>query len=434
MKNAQIISSLTIALALAGCGGSGESGGAAGVGSGNTAQVGIGSEVVSSAAPVATTDVETQSTSPSEDQNADVVVQADTPLVSPVENEADNQANISVAENQNQGGSVSPQVEATQAEDVQADTETTQEEALANVSAPVANSFCEPATTTAVSFEEYCHTSRSDCTARLGTYVPFPASGFAWDGSQLCDAASSFGIDTVEVLVPYVSDRPDIDGFDREDSWGDAVLAGTSDFETVRNDIDNLQASPVEDYLDGAGYTTWQAMHDGTNLYIKVKLTNDTVSGAYSDSVDPWNDDSLELFIDGDNSKGEQYDGVNDFQAILRLGSEDWQPYISGASPQSLGIFYRAADYRVTNGSASWGTYYEIAINMESAGLEVGKPFGFDLQVNEDDNGGDRDAKWGWFERSSLDRSWFQPSVFGTLMLTECEDPDACGSYQQLSQ
>ena len=77
---------------------------------------------------------------------------------------------------------------------------------------------------------------------------------------------------------------------------------------------------------------------------------------------------------------------------------------------------------------------YEIAINMESAGLEVGKPFGFDLQVNEDDNGGDRDAKWGWFERSSLDRSWFQPSVFGTLMLTECEDPDACGSYQQLSQ
>ena len=89
--------------------------------------------------------------------------------------------------------------------------------------------------------------------------------------------------------------------------------------------------------------------------------------------------------------------------------SEDWIPFISGSSAEGFGIFYRAAlDAR------GYGLHYEIAINLESAGIQIGRPFGFDIQINEDDNGGDRDAKWAWFEKTGFDRSWLQPCLLYT--------------------
>ena len=130
----------------------------------------------------------------------------------------------------------------------------------------------------------------------------------------------------------------------------------------------------------------------------------------FLDSDQLWHDDSVELFIDADNSKGDVYDGINDFQVTLSVDS-GMDPVISGFSPPGLGIFYRAI-----------GATMEISINLESAGIEIGKPFGFDVHINEDDNGGDRDAKWGWFEKSGLDRSWQQPSVLG-LSLIHISEP-----------
>ena len=309
--------------------------------------------------------------------------------------------------------------------------ESTSESAIADGSvstvsdgSEVSTNFCEAATTTAVSFEDFF--SNDSRPILLGSYVPFPSSGFGWDGNNLCDMTSSVGVDTIELLVPYVAKRPDIDGQIATNEWRSAAVAGTSNFETSLNDVDNLLLANVPDYIDGSGYSRWKAMHDGTNLYIHIRSSGDT-HVLFLDSEQPWHDDSFEIFIDGDNSKGEVYDGVNDFQVSLSADSSTFDPIISGMSAPGLGIFYRSV-----NGQYVHPTL-EIAINMESAGIEIGKPFGFDVHINEDDNGGDRDAKWGWFEKTGFDRSWFNPSVLGTLLLTDCEDRNACGSFQQLS-
>ena len=288
------------------------------------------------------------------------------------------------------------------------------------------SSFCQPVSTS-VTFEPYCHVS-SDCNVQDGRNVPVPADGFGWDGTQICDLSASFGIDVIEVLVPFVRENADIDGYP-EPSWRNAAIAGTVNRVVSRNDIDNLLLSPVPGYLDGAGYSTWSAMHDGTNLYLHVRISSEAGNAPFFDSPGrPWFDDSIEIFIDGNNSKGSEYDGIDDFQAILLAhSSADWQPVISPSSASDLGIFYRTG----ANGAT---LSYEIAINLESAGIIPGQPFGFDVQVNEDDNGGDRDAKWGWFEQSGFDRSFLRPNVFGTLVLTECDDPVTCGSHQILSR
>ena len=166
-------------------------------------------------------------------------------------------------------------------------------------------------------------------------------------------------------------------------------------------------------------------MHDGTNLYVRVRVSNDSLANVLIDSELPWHDDGIELFIDGDNSKGDTYDGINDVQVTL-LPDNNILPIFPADVPQDFRIFHRS-------GGESGVYDMEITINLESAGIEIGHPFGFDLHINEDDNGGDRDAKWGWFERSGFDRSWFNPSTLGTLLLTDCEDRDQCGSLQTLS-
>jgi len=188
--------------------------------------------------------------------------------------------------------------------------------------------FCQPVTTS-VTYENYCHVS-SGCGAPDGQYVPVPAAGFGWDGTQMCDLSASHGVDVVEVLVPFVRKNADIDGHP-ESNWSNAARAGTSNNIVSRNDIDNLMLSPVPGYLDGAGYSTWSAMHDGTNLYLWIRVSSEFGNEPFIDSPGrPWFDDSIEIFIDGDNSKGTEYDGIDDFQAILLAhSSTDWQPTIS---------------------------------------------------------------------------------------------------------
>ena len=131
------------------------------------------------------------------------------------------------------------------------------------------------------------------------------------------------------------------------------------------------------------------------------------------------------MLIDGNNSKGEEYDGFDDFHAILTGDPSANNVYVSGSSAAGLDIFYQS---RIGPSFI----LYELSINLESAGIEIGKPFGFDVQTNDDDNGGERDVKYGWFERSGLDRSWFQPAVFGTLLLTDCADRNSCTTDQLL--
>ena len=60
---------------------------------------------------------------------------------------------------------------------------------------------------------------------------------------------------------------------------------------------------------------------------------------------------------------------------------------------------------------------YEISVSLSSLGLSPEERFGLDVQINNDDDGGDRDSKWAWFAPSYQDNSWNNPSLFGTAVL-----------------
>ena len=64
---------------------------------------------------------------------------------------------------------------------------------------------------------------------------------------------------------------------------------------------------------------------------------------------------------------------------------------------------------------------YELRIKLSELNIELEKPFGIEIQINDDDDGGTRDEKWGWHHPEGSDDandySWQNPSVVGQAIL-----------------
>jgi len=201
--------------------------------------------------------------------------------------------------------------------------------------------------------------------------------------------------------------------------------------------INNLMLNPdgEADGADGAELRRWAAMHDGINLYILV--LSDDINARHADSTLPWQDDSVEIFIDGDNSKLTDWTSGDDFHVViplLKFRSTQANNEINGRfTPQTDSTAAASAMEFSTGPSvgpngirvARWEQdVYEIAIPLSSVGIVVGSPFGFEVQINDDDDGGNRDSKWGWYHPSrtggvDTDRTYLDPSVMGVVVLEE---------------
>lgn len=243
--------------------------------------------------------------------------------------------------------------------------------------------------------------------------------------------------DNVDVVVPRIAaeDAPKINGRDvtvddqgaLTGQWATAVQTDSSGAPLY---IGNLMIDIHGEADEGGALRRWAALHDGTYLYIMV-LVDDNDQRQRDSGSQLTQDDSLEFFIDGDNSKGSQYDD-NDFHRILPVSLEGnvTQPAFSGAvaGPSSSTA---ALDFTFVTGPGAGPAglrtarfkqdIYELQIELASAGIDVDEPFGFELQVNDDDDGGGRDTKWGWKHPagngSNVDGTMNNPSLMGTLKL-----------------
>lgn len=180
----------------------------------------------------------------------------------------------------------------------------------------------------------------------------------------------------------------------------------------------------------------WAAMHDGEYLYLLV--VSDDAAEHYQDTDEarkPWKDDSIEIFIDGNNSALESYDGVDDFHMTINLQTTANTANSSGAVNPKI----RQSDFSATlpadlsfatgplHGPMAEGLrgrkdIYEVRIKLSELNIELDKPFGIEIQINDDDNGGTRDRKWGWEHPAGTDDSndytWQNPGFMGKAVLS----------------
>ncbi|OQP59226.1 carbohydrate-binding protein [Niastella vici] len=154
----------------------------------------------------------------------------------------------------------------------------------------------------------------------------------------------------------------------------------------------------------------WRALYDNNYLYLLVEVSDAT---RINDSGGNWwEDDVVEVFIDGNNSKGTSYDGTNDFQFGFRWN--DNTVHTGGNSvANTSGINFNM--YATASGYTA-----EIAIPWTTIGTTpaIGKAIGLDVQIDDDDNGGTRDAQTTSFATNTT--AFQNPSVFGTVYMTTC--------------
>ena len=151
----------------------------------------------------------------------------------------------------------------------------------------------------------------------------------------------------------------------------------------------------------------WQTHWDNQFLYVRVDAIDDIFM---RDSIRPWSDDSIEIFIDADGSRSKEFDGINDFHFIYRW--KDKNVNLSRNSPRKHNLGIQQTMTRTDKGYS-----LETAIPWKTLGVKpiAGKAIGIDVQVNDDDSGRERDGKLAWHAKN--DDAWKNPQNFGRLIL-----------------
>lgn len=212
---------------------------------------------------------------------------------------------------------------------------------------------------------------RNDVYINAGGTFP---QGVSYPASGVCGQKNP-----INVLVRGVESDPETD------IWWCARLESTLiDSDGNQQNIENLQITVyVEDeilFVDGSSVSETQFYHD----------------------------DSIEIFIDGDNNKRGPYDGINDFQFRYVPIGEGQFNMARGPGSFSAANFTSRFDY------FTGGYILTATIPLQEVGIRKSFEFGINVEVNDDDDGGDRDAKYSWVAAEGVDNAYSNTQLFGT--------------------
>jgi endo-1,4-beta-xylanase len=196
--------------------------------------------------------------------------------------------------------------------------------------------------------------------------------------------------------------------------FGTLSLVGQSHVAEVRRGtpVVDGEADPVWAGATEIATDTWvlgtsgavarvKTLWDSGNLYVFAHVTDALLSKV---SANPWEQDSVEVFLDQDNAKTSQYQ-PDDGQ--FRVNYENTQTFGGSASPARI-----VSATRVVPG----GYDVEMAIGFDAIEPRAGTLIGFDVQVNDDALGnGVRSSVVTWNDPTG--ESFQNTSRFGVLKL-----------------
>jgi glycosidase len=198
--------------------------------------------------------------------------------------------------------------------------------------------------------------------------------------------------------------------------FGHAVIDGQLDalWKTVApSEIDRWVAADSSIEPAASASANFRAMWDRETLYFWIEVVDKNVINR---NPAPWEQDSVELFVDQGLQRSRSYD------------ADDGQYRISAAGQisygESTGNQIRAAVNRTVQGYV-----VEAAIPWNKATAELlaktetleALKIGFDTQLNDDHGAGRREAIKKWNEASN--ESWRDTSGFGTIALIRGKQP-----------
>jgi len=203
-------------------------------------------------------------------------------------------------------------------------------------------------------------------------------------------------IEPVDMEIGFAAQPPVLDG-EVDEIWADA---STQYF------------VPLDDPANASG--SWMALYDSENLYVIVDMTDDSLQ---NDSASSWQDDSVEVYFDGGNTK------VN-----TPLSGDDHQYTFGWTTDDIQGNNFEGYIEGMEHAQVTTDTGWRIEIKMpwlsiQGAAPQAGDLIGIDCYYNDDDDGGDsRENKLLSF---SAVEGWNDASQWGTAILAA--EPEAEG-------
>ena len=204
--------------------------------------------------------------------------------------------------------------------------------------------------------------------------------------------------DTI-LSIPKTESRPVIDG-ELDNMWHQLYK--------TRIDRHVTSYNAPDDWLDLFGFLrmTW----DSSNLYLFIDIMDDNLN---TSSGNAYENDGIELYFDGDNSKNSQDVGYD-------ANDQHWT-YVYGKTDGSIAPHGAHAWKRTETGYILEAS---IPVSDLNFNLEEGLFIGFELQINDNDNGS-RQHIGKWWEET--DNSWLEPGLFGTAQLESRTVDDLLG-------
>lgn len=227
---------------------------------------------------------------------------------------------------------------------------------------------------------------------------------------------STFDETKTRVAMP-LPEPPIIDGvidLGGNESWMYAAgeQSGGNSYWELRFDIDE------EDFVLGgnvaSGEGPWDendfaadiwAGYDDDYLYVAVRVTDDFLyddsATAGSANEQTWHDDSVEVFVDGDNSNYDQRDTAGDRPEGFESGGQ-YVVTINNAYRENEagnpGYGENKAWYGYSSVISDTQYDYEFQISWDILGgkPEPGEIIGFDVAINDDDDGDTLENQYTW--------------------------------------
>ena len=160
----------------------------------------------------------------------------------------------------------------------------------------------------------------------------------------------------------------------------------------------------IDDHLDlpkgEKPSTAWaRTLWDDGHLYVLMEVTDSKIS---VDNDEPYETDSIEIFVDGNLSKGGTYD------------DDDGQYRTDAKGTETVGSNEDPENYQSKVSIVDGGYVVEARIKMDT---KAGKKIGFDLQVNNDAGELYRQSTMKWNDPSN--ETYYDLSQLGELEMVE---------------
>ena len=194
------------------------------------------------------------------------------------------------------------------------------------------------------------------------------------------------------ITIKQATVAPVIDGI-ADDAWSAA--------EKIK--LTNVLYKPASSPNDLSA--NFKTMWDQNNLYLFVDVADDVLK---NDASNPWDNDSVEVFIDATNGKAASY-GPTDYSYIFIW--DKTSPKIQETKQnRTEGVQYAMV-------TTNTGYQLEVKFPWSTLGTKprTGAKIGLDVHVNDNDTGGKRDKKITW--HAMHDNSWENPQTFGNAQL-----------------